>query len=76
MDDRLGFNDYLREFTGNKTESNFKETVSELFFNRVVAWPEGKRYYFEASERLQIDIFNGFKRDYTNSIVTFLQDNS
>lgn len=52
-DDRLSFNDSLREFTGKITESNFKEEIIDLFFNRVIGCPEGKTYYREASEDYQ-----------------------
>lgn len=72
--DRLGFNNCLREFTGKITESNFKEEIMDLFFNRVIGWPEGKTYYREASEDYQIVLWNGFIDDYQILIQEFLKD--
>jgi hypothetical protein len=72
---RSAFNKLLREFTGKTTESNFKEEVTDLFFDRVIAWPEGKRYYAGASERWQIDLFEGFRRDWMEEIEKFLKEN-
>jgi hypothetical protein len=74
-DDRSNFNDLLRESTGKITESNFKEEVRDLFFNRVIAWPEGKRYYAGASEGWQINLFEGFRRDWMEEIEKFLKEN-
>jgi hypothetical protein len=70
---RGGFNKFLREFTGKTTESNFKEEVADLFFDRVIAWPEGKRYYAGASESWQINLFEGFRRDWMEEIEKFLK---
>lgn len=72
--DRAGFNEYLNNSTGNITESGFKETVSEMFFYRVVGWPEGKRYYLEVNDSWQETLFEGFRRDYLIEIEKFLEN--
>jgi hypothetical protein len=72
--DRAGFNKYLCLYTENITECGFKETVSEMFFYRVVGWPEGNRYYNEASDNWQADLFEGFRRDYIVEIQNFLKN--
>lgn len=72
--DRVGFNKYLNGFTENITESGFKETISEMFFNRVVGWPEGKSYYTGASENWQADLFEGFRKSCIEEIEKFLKN--
>lgn len=72
--DRTGFNKYLNSFTENITERGFKETASEMFFYRVIGWPEGNRYYNEASDNWQADLFEGFRRDYISEIEKFLKN--
>jgi hypothetical protein len=71
--DREGFNKYIKESKIN-TSTEEKETVSEMFFYRVVGWPEGNRYYAEASENWQATLFEGFRRDYTEEIKKFLNN--
>jgi hypothetical protein len=71
--DREGFNKYLKESKINILTGE-KETISEMFFYRVIGWPEGNRYYNNASDKWQADLFEGFRRDYIVEFENFLKN--
>ena len=57
----------------SKVSGKVTEKVYQMFFNRVVGWPEGVRYYTKGSESYKSSYYNWLQKNSLDKIKSALR---